>query len=202
MDKTWDDVAKTINFSLELSIENTISRLNKKARILDLGCGYGRISQKIWETGYQNIIGYDCSRKMIERGHKEYPNLNLNIISSDIIPEPTESVDLVILCAVLTSIPNKNKRQKLISESFRILKVKGVMRICEFAVVEGKSYSNEGTFCSTLGITMKHFNKTELEKELECFSNQKTEIFSTESLAGNPAKAISFYGEKPVICQS
>jgi hypothetical protein len=43
---------------------------------------------------------------------------------------------------------------------------------------------------------MKHFNKTELEKELECFSAPETKAFDAESLYGNPAKAISFHGKK------
>jgi len=148
--------------------------------------------------GYKNIIGYDCSPKMIERGHKEFPHLNLNITSSNIIPEPTESTDFVILCAVLTCIPNINERQKLIAEVARTLKDKGIILICEFAVIGGKTYSTDGTFCSSLGIMMKHFNKTDLENELEYFSNQRTEIFNTKSLDGSPAKAIRFYGEKHI----
>lgn len=197
MDKTWDDVANAINFSLEPKIEDAISRLDCNARIVDYGCGYGRISQKIWTTGYKNIVGYDSSRKMIERGNKEFPYLNLKIITSQSIPEPDESVDFVLLCAVLTCMPNNDQRQNLISELFRILKVNGAVNICEFAMFEGKSYSNDGTYCSKLGITMKHFNKSELEKELELFSNKRIETFNTISLNGNPAKAIYFYGEKP-----
>ena len=51
--------------------ENIILQLSKKAKILDFGCGYGRICQKVWRMGYRNVVGYDCSPRMIERGQLE-----------------------------------------------------------------------------------------------------------------------------------
>lgn len=193
---TWDDVARAINFSLEPRIENIILQLSKEAKIIDFGCGYGRISQKVWGMGYRNVVGYDGSPRMIERGQLEFPHLNLNTLTGDTIPEPTESVDFVFLCAVLTCIPNKNNRQEVISELYRILRVGGKICVCEFAVVEEKSYSSNGAFYSTMGIPMKHFHQAELEKELECFSHSETKIFDAESLGGSPARVILVSAEK------
>lgn len=62
---------------------------------------------------------------MIERGHKEYPYLDLRVKSDASIAFPDQSFDAVILFAVLTCIIKDEKQQELIKEIHRVLKPDG-----------------------------------------------------------------------------
>ena len=40
-------------------------RIERQSRVLDLGCGAGRIAIGLWEMGYRNVAGADLSEEMI-----------------------------------------------------------------------------------------------------------------------------------------
>ncbi len=42
-------------------------RILRKDRVLDLGCGAGRIAIGLWEMGYRNVAGADLSEEMIAK---------------------------------------------------------------------------------------------------------------------------------------
>ena len=43
-----------------------VTRVPREAVLLDAGCRAGRISFGLWELGYRQVIGIDCSRPLIE----------------------------------------------------------------------------------------------------------------------------------------
>lgn len=44
------------------------------SRVIDLGCGTGRLTQKLVERGY-DVIGIDPSSSMLEKAKKSFPSL-------------------------------------------------------------------------------------------------------------------------------
>ena len=40
---------------------------NKNARILDAGCGHGRILNFLYEKAYQNLLGVDRDKEALEK---------------------------------------------------------------------------------------------------------------------------------------
>ena len=38
----------------------------RETRILDCGCGYGRMLKALQESGYQNVEGVDCSLEQVQ----------------------------------------------------------------------------------------------------------------------------------------
>jgi SAM-dependent methyltransferase len=79
--------------------------------VLDLGCGYGRILNELIQAGYTNLHGVDPSNKMIERGLKENPSLDLKLQNK--IEYPENSIDAIILNGVLTCIVEDHEQVTL-----------------------------------------------------------------------------------------
>ena len=55
----WDSVADLVNFNLQISANDLMAAVPFEAKILDFGCGYGRITKQISELGYSEVVGID-----------------------------------------------------------------------------------------------------------------------------------------------
>lgn len=100
---------------------------NINSKILDVGCGTGRISNGLYQLGYQNVIGIDFSKYML----KEARNLNNDIsyINNDVrdIIVKNSYFDLAIFSFNgLVLIPGWDNRIKAIQEVYRVLKPNGI----------------------------------------------------------------------------
>ena len=76
---SWDSVSESVQFSAPLNVEEITRCLDPSARILDLGCGYGRVAAKLADVGLENVVGYDSSPGMVERGRIEFADLTLRV---------------------------------------------------------------------------------------------------------------------------
>jgi ubiquinone/menaquinone biosynthesis C-methylase UbiE len=54
-----------------------LQHLRSQARILDHGCGYGRLLNQLSEAGYGNAVGMDFSDKMLMQCRSQFPHLTL-----------------------------------------------------------------------------------------------------------------------------
>ena len=79
--------------------------MSPDAKILDYGCGYGRLTRLLSALGYSNVNGYDTSAKMIARGNSESPDLDLRLSASGFVPGFEDQFDAAIVCGVLSSLP-------------------------------------------------------------------------------------------------
>ncbi|MCP8898703.1 class I SAM-dependent methyltransferase [Gilvimarinus xylanilyticus] len=66
--EAWDKAAKQVNFNLEIEWSKFQSLVCPQARLLDFGCGYGRIGKKLIHNGYLNVVGVDSAFCMVLRG--------------------------------------------------------------------------------------------------------------------------------------
>jgi predicted TPR repeat methyltransferase len=48
-----------------------------RGRVLDIGIGTGRAIAAIYDAGYRDIVGVDCSSKMLAECHNKYPEIIL-----------------------------------------------------------------------------------------------------------------------------
>ena len=118
-------------------------------------------------AGYFNLIGYDTSIGMIERGKAENPDLDLQYNESYSLPLKNGSFDAVVLAAVLTSLPTKTLRVLVLEEIKRVLKPNGILILSEFLRDRRREYDRHGCFDSKLGIRMKHFHESEISSMLQ-----------------------------------
>lgn len=103
------------------------SKIGKEEKILELGCGAGRISLGLWENGYRDITATDFAPNMVDAAREIFARRNADIetqVCDATSPDfPDESFDAVIFgFNGLMQIPKSERRRKAVSEIFRILR--------------------------------------------------------------------------------
>ena len=189
-DNQWNHIADKVNFNLEIDLQRFTKDVSLDSRVLDFGCGYGRISNTLVSRGYTDVYGIDSSIKMIERGKKEFPELSLKHSSSDLLPYPSDYFDAVVACAVFTCITSFEKRTLQIGELYRVLKPAGVLHLVDFTA------ERTNTHTSSFGITMLHSNPEELRQLVADFSILHEAVNDTNTIGGSPARSYSVFARK------
>jgi alkylated DNA repair protein alkB family protein 8 len=101
--------------------------IKENEKILDLGCGNGRLSEIILNPGY---IGVDVSEETLRIAQKKYPNRRFKLMDDPlIIPFEDNYFDSVFCLSVLHHVPSKYFRKKYIEEICRVLKTDGKLII-------------------------------------------------------------------------
>ena len=128
----WDSVAWEKTFTHPLNIDLFRDHVTTESRILDYGCGYGRTVNELLNHSYTNVAGIDSSALMIERGHRMYPHLDLQLLPASGLPYRDESFDAILLFAVLTCIPTNEGQQELLKNLTRLLRPSGLLYISDY----------------------------------------------------------------------
>lgn len=192
----WESFANTIQFSIPSCTGDLARVVPKNARVLEVGCGYGRILWELRSQGFSDVTGYDSSPSMIERGHREHPDLKLQLNVGVDLPEPYGGADAVVCCAVLTCIPAVMARERVLGEIERVLRPGGVIHVVEFAEGGDRSYGADGRFKSGFGIEMVHFTRKRLLTELGRFQAIRIREFGCRSVSGSLERAFVVQGKK------
>lgn len=101
--------------------------IKKKARILDLGCGNGRLYKFLKEFNV-HYIGLDQSSNLLEKARKNHPELNFELGNmTHLCKFENESLDTVLAIASFHHLPTKKLRKKCLSEIHRTLKKEGYL---------------------------------------------------------------------------
>jgi len=100
---------------------------DKNSRILDIGCGAGRTTIGLHKIGYNNIMGMDISRSMVQKAQQISRDMGLyiNFLEGDIVNTSfnDDYFDLAIFSFNgLMQIPGIENRIKAMVEVKRILK--------------------------------------------------------------------------------
>lgn len=98
----------------------------KGDRILDLGCGNGRLVELFKDKDVE-YIGVDSSEKLIEAAKNHYPEAKFQAADALNLPFPENFFDKVFSVAVLHHIPSKEFRIQFLEEIKRVLKPKGLL---------------------------------------------------------------------------
>ena len=203
----WDKVAEIKIFTHPIDLELINTFLNKQSRIVDFGCGYGRIVKQLTDLGFENVCGFDTSKELIARGISEN-NLALYHISN-----PTElklednSVDCIILFAVLTCIPSNEGQNNLISLLLSKLKKGGIIYISDYYLqensveVERYEYLNEdqnnfGVFKLPEGATFRHHTKEWIKTLTKDFDVLIENPLVVKTMNGNIANGFQIIAKK------
>ena len=113
--------------------------VGKNIKVLDLGCGYGRISKRILSDFPHAITtGVDIAKSYVKLYNKElYPKGKA--ITGDIkkLPFADSSYDVVVVITTLMYLVKKEDRQKALQEIHRVLKPGG-----KFVVIERNIYGH------------------------------------------------------------
>src|SRR5262245_5082650 len=102
----WSAAAPVASFSHPVDLARFEAHVPKDARILDVGCGWGRTLAELGDAGWTRLTGVDVAPGMIERGRELHPGLDLHVGEASDLPFERGSFDAVVLFAVLTTIPS------------------------------------------------------------------------------------------------
>lgn len=93
-------------------------------RVLDIGCGNGRLLQIFQDIDY---TGIDASGELITEAKKNYPNDKFYVYDALRMPLPTNHFDKAYAIAVLHHIPSRELRLQFLKEAKRVLRQNGLL---------------------------------------------------------------------------
>lgn len=106
------------NFDANILFLDENDLLKGNIRILEVGCGAGRLTNYLTQRGF-NIIGFDISRNLIKEGNMCYPDAIKFLTSGDSMPFSDSTFDIILSFDILEHISDVKKH---LSEVRRILK--------------------------------------------------------------------------------
>ncbi len=202
----WNKVANEKTFSTPFQLDIYKKYVNEDSRILDIGCGYGRTLEELQKSGYNNLIGIDFSKEMIKLAKTKNPSIDFRPTNGSILDFPDNSIDSVILLAVLTCIPDKDNQKQLIGEVHRVLKTEGIIYINDYLLNDTDMYLERykkyqeryeyGVFETSDGGVFRHHSEEYLEELLSSFKTEEVKTLKYTTMNGHTSNGIYYIGRK------
>ncbi len=202
----WNSVAETKNFPTPFQLGVFSKYVAKEKKILDVGCGYGRVLNELHEAGFKELYGVDFSSGMIARGKRLYPELNLSVNEDGKLPFDDNSLDAVLLIAVLTCVIKDDEQKKMLCEVKRVLKDDGILYVNDFLLNDddrntqrygefSDKYGTYGVFELPEGAVVRHHTKEYLKDLLSDFEEIVFEKVVYTTMNGNRSNGCYFMGK-------
>jgi len=120
-------------------LEPLYNYASSQDKVLDLGCGNGRLLQ-IFQAIDIDYIGVDSSKKLIEIAQKTYPNARFQVVDALHLPFPTNYFDKVYSIAVLHHIPSTELRLEFLEGVKRVLRPGGLLILTVWDLWQGRGW--------------------------------------------------------------
>jgi SAM-dependent methyltransferase len=201
----WDRVALEKRFTHPLRLEWLSKYLDQQARILDYGCGYGRILEQLVRVGYSNSVGADFSEGMLKRCRSTLSHVNLVQTDGDLLPFRERAFDAVVLFAVLTCISREGDQRGLLTKVVHVLRPGGLLYISDLLLNsdrrnveryerDAKRFGVYGIFELPEGVIVRHHHGEWIEELTDRFVRLEYAPFSVRTMNGNPSAAFQYLG--------
>jgi SAM-dependent methyltransferase len=204
----WDTAGATKTFTHPLHVA-WLATVDRTARVLDYGCGYGRTMAELGNLGFADVSGVDISTALIARGRRSLPGLDLAVIDSPpSVPYAAASFDVIMVLAVLTCIPDDRAQAELVTELNRVLAPGGLIyvsdlvlqpdernrqRYAAYARSAGEPY---GTFTTEDGAVCRHHDPGHLRSLFAHFDLIGERHIDTATMNGRGASAVQMLVRK------
>lgn len=127
----WNTTGAAKTFTHPLHGE-WLDGVSRRARVLDHGCGYGRITAELSDLGFTRVSGVDPSPALIARARRLRPELDFAVAGSPTAADrPAASADLIVMFAVLTCIPDDQAQRDLVAGLHRVLAPGGLIYVSD-----------------------------------------------------------------------
>lgn len=205
--KYWDMVANQKEFTHPLNTDLLKRYFRIEKKIVDYGCGYGRTVSQLLELGYRDVVGYDTSKELITRGTSSSILPIFHITSPKELPIADNSLDGIILFAVLTCIPSNKGQFELINTLYSKLKSGGIIYISDYYLQNNSSemqryeylkedVDNFGVFTLKEGVIFRHHPKEWITQLLKDFTILEETQIEVRTMNGNNAEAFQLIIQK------
>jgi len=215
----WDAVAETKQFTHPLHTP-WLDGIGRNAAILDYGCGYGRTMSTLEQQGFGDLFGVDTSPAMISRARRLHPAMRFEVLDTPpTLPCADASIDLVVLFAVLTCIPDDQAQRRLIGEVSRVLKPGGrlylsdlllqddqrnrdrYIRFTEFTESAERYGSTYGVFRTDDGAVCRHHHSDWFADLLAGFASIETRPLTVATMNGHEAAGVQILAGTPASAE-
>jgi ubiquinone/menaquinone biosynthesis C-methylase UbiE len=117
----------------ERAMKSFIKEIKPGEKVLDFGCGMGRILE--YDLFFNaDYYGVDISSGMIKNARQKWknrPHTNFNVYNGTLLPFEHETFDYVVSTWVFQHIVEDNKLEELITELARLLRPNGALLFIE-----------------------------------------------------------------------
>lgn len=183
--------------------------VSRSATLLDYGCGYGRIMKDLAQQGFNNLAGADTSPTMIAQARQRHSAMRFTTLGTPAkLPMAAASVDMILLFAVLTCIPEDQAQRSLIDELTRVLKLNGLLYVSDLLLQtdqrnqdryaqSAERYGTYGVFKTANGAVCRHHPSdwfTTLLAELDPIA---TRHITVPTMNGHESEGIQLLTRKP-----
>jgi len=178
-----------------------IEDLDRKSFVLDIGCGYGRLTHALRREGFSHIFGYDTSVPMIERAIRENPGATY---TSRIDTLSGEHFDLIICFALFTSCPGSSDQFELVSLIDKLSPKDGLLYISDYETHDNQNYIDRykqrrlniyGCFSSGNAV-FRHHAPGHFDHLMKGWVRRKERSLISKSLNGNNIKVHQYLYQK------
>lgn len=150
-------------FTTPLPDENFLSSLSKDIKILDVGCGYGRVLRYLDGLFFKNLTGFDISENYVDEAKRICPKAKVFISSFEDF-KPKDKYDLILLMGVIEYIPSDKKQDIFFNKISRSLSNGGYVLLETFTIDFKAGWRQYITgFINTM-----HFGRFKNSKGFEC----------------------------------
>ena len=196
----WNSVAGTKRFTHAINFDEFDKYVDIGSRILDYGCGEGRLLKQLNGLAYTDLTGMDFSHRMLELARQSLPGAILLGCEGVKVPAEDASFDAVLLFTVLTCIHGDQDQKALIAELTRVLRPGGILYISDCLLNEDPrnreryekyeaKYGRYGVFELPEGAVVRHHSIAWIDEITAPFIVHHFRTFEAETMNGNRTNA-------------
>lgn len=202
--KFWNQAAGTKTFTHPLDHARLAQARARDARILDFGCGQGRLCGELVQLGFTAVVGVDSSPEMIRAAQARVPGASFVLSDGGALPFAAGSFDAALLFAVLTCIPDDQAQKNLLAEFKRTLRPGGLLLISDYPLQTDArnldryaKFAHEaggpGSFRLREGTLLRHHRREWFTELLADFEIEAAIELDVSTMNGNPARIAQFW---------
>ena len=174
--RRWDELAGQLASTFPLELLPLTKFLRPGNRILDYGCGDGRILESLRSLGARDVVGCDAAARMCQLARSRNPGLVVHWLNNPRGQKfPPASFDGVLLIGILSSVVPLAERRALVKRMRLLLRPAGRLVLGDFGCSDEPPYPERyrgtilepRTFQTEDHLLIHHFTPTELEELLE-----------------------------------
>ena len=199
------------SFHHPVNVECLAQWVRPDDRILDFGCGYGRVLGLLHQHGYHDLIGVDAASAMIADARRRFPAITFeHCAQPPSLDLPAGSVGAVLLFTVLTCVPPDEGQRGIVREIERVLRPGGLLYISDLWLqsdarnseryLQGQvKYGTYGVFDLAKGVTVRHHDRQWIDELTAAYQRAALENFEVETMNGHKAHAFQWFGHKRAV---
>jgi SAM-dependent methyltransferase len=198
----WDTVGASKTFTHPVQLD-WLADVERDVRVLDYGCGYGRVLAELADRGFSRLSGVDVSPALIARARRLRPDLHVeHLASPPALPAGFGRFGVVLLIAVLTCVVEDDAQHELVAEVTRALAPGGLLYVSDLPLQDDEGHRDRyasharlvdapyGVFATGDGAVCRHHDRAHLHSLLAHLQVVEQREVDVVTMNGHRARAV------------